>query len=340
MIRGNASTANYDFISTAMIATLFISIINPEKKEQIPYLEWIIWPVYLFTVRIINYPLLLLSLFALLQLFKKKEWLFATTAIFLSACLLVPFIARNVMVSGYPFYPSTSLDFFLVDWKTDPAIITELRDYIKYYNRVNVMYQDIDITRQLPFPGWIISWFQHLFGYDRPIVVAGLGGFLLHFVFFKRSLRTYSSVVNLFVLVLFLHVLSWFFIAPDPRFAHGSLLCGAILLFQMPGKLNKLAGNILQPSYLLFVFAALVLSYTGMKLIKQKYYQYAITPLALPKPPVREIKVDSIVVRIPEKVLNNWNPRCFATDLPCLYIIRPGLRMRGKTIQSGFRLEK
>jgi len=340
MIRGNASTANYDFISTAVIATLFISFINQDKKEQIPYLEWILWPVYLFTVRIINYPLLLLTLFALVQLLKKKEWLFATSTIFLSACLLIPFIARTVMVSGYPFYPSTSLDFFPVDWKTDPAIITELRDYIKYYNRVNVMYQDIEITRQLPFPGWIISWFQHLFAYDKPIVIAGLGGFLLHFVFFRRTSRTYSTVVNYFVLVLFLHILSWFFIAPDPRFAHGSLLCGAILLFQMPGKLNKLAGNKLKPSYLLFVFAVLVLSYTGMKFINQKYYQYAITPLPLPIPPIREIKVDSIIVRIPEKVLNNWNPRCYATDLPCLYIIRPGLRMRGKTIQSGFRLEK
>jgi hypothetical protein len=142
------------------------------------------------------------------------------------------------------------------------------------------------------------------------------------------------------VLVLFLQILSWFFVAPDPRFAHGSLLCGAILLFQMPDKLNQITVTKLKPSYLLIVFSMFVLSYSGMKFIKQKYYQYAITPLALPKPPTREIKVDSIIVRIPEKILNNWNPRCYATDLPCLYIIRPGLRMRGKTIQSGFRLEK
>ena len=340
MIRGNASTANYDFISTAVIAILFISHFKLEKKESFPYLEWIIWPVYLFTVRIINYPLLLLSLFAIIQLLRKKQWMFATSTIFLSASLLIPFIARNVMVSGYPFYPSTSLDFFPVDWKTDPTIITELRDYIKYYNRVNVMYQEIEVTRQLSFPGWIVSWFQHLFRYDKPIVIAGLGGFFLHFVFISRSLKTYTPAINYFVLVLFLHILSWFFVAPDPRFAHGSLLCGAFLLSQMPGKLNQLAGNIVKPSYPLIVFSILVLSYTGMKFIKQKYYHYAITPLALPKPPVREIKVDSIIVRIPEKVLNNWNQRCYATDLPCLYIIRPGLQMRGKTIQSGFRLEK
>ena len=340
MIRGNASTANYDFISTAIIATLFISHINPEKEGDFPYLEWIIWPVYLFTVRVINYPLLLLSLFAIIQLLKKKEWLFATSTIFLSASLVVPFIARNVMVSGYPFYPSTSLDFFPVDWKTDPKIITELRDYIKYYNRVNVMYQEIEVTRQLSFPGWIISWFQHLFRYDKPIVIAGLGGFLLHFVFIRRSIKTYTAAINYFVLVLFLHILSWFFVAPDPRFAHGSLLCGAILLFQMPGKLNLLTSNKLKSSYLLIIFSLLVFSYTGMKFIKQKYYQYAINPMAIPKPSTREIKVDSIIVRIPEKVLNNWNPRCYATDLPCLYIIRSGLRMRGKTIQSGFRLDK
>lgn len=340
MIRGNAATANYDIISTAIIAILFINTISQDKNESIPYVEWIIWPVYLFTVRIINYPLLLLSLFSMFHLLKKKDWVFASSTIVLSACLLLPFIVRNVMVSGYPFYPSTHFDIFPVDWKTDPKIITELIDYIKYFNRVNVMFQDLDVTRQLEFPGWIITWFHYLFRYDKPIVIAGLSGFLLHLVFLKRSLKTYSTAVNYFILVLILHILSWFFVAPDPRFAYGSLICGAILLFRLPDNFNRFISNKLRPAFLLSVFSLLVLFYTGMKFFKQEYYRYAISPLPLPKPSTREIKVDSIIVRIPEKILNNWNPRCYATELPCLYIIRPGLQMRGKSIQSGFRLEK
>jgi hypothetical protein len=43
-------------------------------------------------------------------------------------------------------------------------------------------------------------------------------------------------------------------------------------------------------------------------------------------------------LHIPEKILNNWNPRCYDIALPCLYQVDPRLRARGKTVKEGFKL--
>jgi hypothetical protein len=50
--------------------------------------------------------------------------------------------------------------------------------------------------------------------------------------------------------------------------------------------------------------------------------------------------IDGNTFRIPEPINNNWNARCYGTDLPCLYKIDPGLKPRGKNIREGFHLEK
>ena len=65
-----------------------------------------------------------------------------------------------------------------------------------------------------------------------------------------------------------------------------------------------------------------------------------ISPVQLPQPPVKEFVIDGITFRIPELINNNWNARCYGTDLPCLYKIDPRLKARGKNIHSGFHLEK
>ena len=76
------------------------------------------------------------------------------------------------------------------------------------------------------------------------------------------------------------------------------------------------------------------------KPLKQTEYRNWVSPLQLPQPPVEEILIDGITFRIPELINSNWNARCYGTQLPCLYKIDPRLKMRGKNISKGFRLEK
>lgn len=189
MIRGNAATANYDFIATLIIVVLFTETFfanDPEKKNQ-PGIEWLVWPVYLFTVRITNYPFLLLSLFSFLYIYKYQKPARVILLIGFCFLLVVPFLFRNFMISGYIFYPSAYFDWFPADWKADPGMMERLVEYIRYYNRVPTTFQDIDVTQSLGATGWIPEWFRYLYPYDKIIVIPGVIGLVAGAVFFFKK---------------------------------------------------------------------------------------------------------------------------------------------------------
>lgn len=340
LIRGNVANTNYDFITTLIVFVLFIESFL-KNKSLLWSPEWILWPAYLFTVRIINYPLLLLSIVGIYYLIKSGKWKLLIASITCCILLVIPFLARNVIISGYMFYPAPYFDVFNVDWKTDPQITEQLLQFIKYYNRVNTTFLDTDQTAALGSTGWIPAWFHYMYWYDKLILVPGIAGLLLAFIsLFKKRIST-SFAYRAFVLTAFIFCLSWFIIAPDPRFIYGWLLGGVFFLisyilelFHLNARLNKTV------PVLLIAFALGIVSYTIKKIIQQPEYRNWMVPAALIQPPVKEVMIDGIVLRIPGKINNNWNARCYATPLPCLYHVDPRLKAKGKKIREGFRIEK
>jgi hypothetical protein len=121
---------------------------------------------------------------------------------------------------------------------------------------------------------------------------------------------------------------------------YGELLCGvALLVTFFFGNLSITMSFIRSILVLLILFAG-ILIYALSKPLRSEDYRHFLLPYRIPQPLTREVVVDNISLKIPEKILNNWNPRCYATELPCLYIVNPKLRARGKDIKNGFRLEK
>lgn len=340
LVRGNAATANYDFITTCVILILFIDIFLSTDKKTSPAIEWITWPAYLFTIRIINFPLVIVSLFAFIFFIRQKK--LKTFFLPIASCLflIIPFLGRNIIIAGYPFYPATYFDWFHIDWKPDPLITEKLVDYIKYYNRVPTTYLDLEQTKALG-SNWIPSWFRYLFLYDKLLVLVGGAGLLIGAatLFFNKNFHGKKNI--LLITVSILSLCSWLIISPDPRFVYGVLLFGTFLLFQQLIAVikNTKAINLLSATSLILLVAGTGY-YLFSKSIKQMEYRNWILPAQLPQPPIKEIVIDGITFRIPQPINNNWNARCYGTDLPCLYIIDRRLKPRGKNIRSGFRLEK
>lgn len=342
LIRGNASMANYDFITTMLVVVFFTTVLMEGKKIGQGHfvVELILWPAYLFTIRIINYPLLILSIYGCYLLIKSGEWRRLFLYLALSATLVLAFLARNIMIAGYPLYPSTAFNFFNVDWKADREMIDGLNRYIKYYNRVNEGFLSIDDTEKLKFPGWIAAWFRYMFYYDKPVFIAGLAGFLLNLVFVRRISNLYGKLAWIFIIAFLVQLISWFIIAPDPRFVYGCLLCGALLLPIVLIKNYTVAVNPKFNMILLVIFSIGILAFATLKPVSNESYRNFWLPWSLPQPPVKALVIDNIELRIPEKVLNNWNPRCYGTALPCLYRLDPRLHARGADVRDGFRLNK
>jgi len=336
LIKGNAATTNYDFITTFIVLIFFTEVFFSEKTS--PSIEWIIWPVYLLTVRLINFPLLLLSLFAFILFIKQQQHRQLLLPLAYCFLLIFPFIIRSIIISGYPFYPVTFFNFTNVDWKADQHITERFLEFIKYYNRVSTAYFDVEQTKALG-SSWVPAWFQHLFPFDKILVLAGFTGILFTGIKLFIQKNNYSKSIITGLMILWL--ISWFIIAPDPRFVYGILLFGTFLLVYHLISFIKDPRSIRFSSNALIILMIAGLSYYLVsKPLKQKEYRNWISPLQLPQPPVKEFVIDGIIFRIPASINNNWNARCYGTELPCLYEIDPRLKMRGKKISNGFHLEK
>ena len=336
LIKGNAATTNYDFITTFIVLIFFTEVFFSKKTS--PSIEWIIWPVYLLTVRLINFPLLLLSLFAFILFIKQQQHRQLLLPLAYCFLLIFPFTIRSIIISGYPFYPATFFNFTNVDWKADPHITERFLEFIKYYNRVSTAYFDIEQTKALG-SAWVPAWFQHLFPFDKILVLAGFTGILFTGIKLFIQKNNYSKSIITGLMILWL--ISWFIIAPDPRFVYGILLFGTFLLAYHLISFIKDPGSIrFSLNALIILMIAGLSYYLVSKPLKQKEYRNWISPLQLPQPPVKEFVIDGIIFRIPASINNNWNARCYGTELPCLYEIDPRLKMRGKKISNGFHLEK
>jgi hypothetical protein len=171
-------------------------------------------------------------------------------------------------------------------------------------------------------------------------VVAGLAGILFTGVkLFTQKIKHKRSILLNIVMIAWL--VCWFVISPDPRFIYGILLFGIFLLAYHSVSVIKNSGIVkgLSNALIIFLIAGSGFYFVS-KPFKQTEYRNWFLPAKLPQPPVQEIVIDGITFRIPELINNNWNARCYGTDLPCVYKIDPRLKPRGKNIRSGFRLEK
>jgi hypothetical protein len=332
LIRGSASSANYDFISSVCVIILFIDLKDDQKEVPI---EWLIWPVYLCTIRMTNFPLLILSLVFIFYNPKLFSFGRLLSIFIFFVFVLIPFLARNVILSGYPVFPAYQIDIFSTDWKADKSKLIELGNYIKYFNRVNPMFQTMSVTEKLSFPDWIYFWYKYLFRFDKIIFSLSVLGYLISFwPLRKRKIFLF----RVFLSVMVLQLISWFIIGPDPRFVYGPLLFGIFTgIAYLPSIRNIFSRAI---NYSLVLASFLVFMYGVMKIFRDDKYRNFLTPRILPVPATQSISVGQIKMHIPFIILNNWNPRCYDTELPCLYQEDPRLEARGEKIKDGFRLKK
>lgn len=340
IIRGGSANLNYDLVGTLLITIFIIQQVCSltDGKTIITPTEWILWPAFLFTVRITHFPFLLPALAALVAYRKQVRTILP--ACIVSAVLCAALLTRNYITSGYLFFPSMAFNVFNPDWKVEASRIESLLEFIRYYNRVADHLQEIQVTKNQGALGWVPAWFQHLAFLDKALVMVALPGLLIISITIKKlpgGNKRYA--MRALVLTLLLSLVCWMLIAPDPRFAYASLAIAGVGFIVLATKhwIGRVPASIL--SYSLGVVALLLITYTGHKIITNVDYRNPVHPVTIPSPPVRVININGMPFYIPEAIRNNWNARCFASPLPCLYEVRPGLTPRGKSLSDGFKIK-
>lgn len=170
----------YDIASSgtdiwAMLLVLYIMIKWSEYCERsrtdgVLYGWLCLVGVYAATVKLSAAPVVALALYPLYLFIRGKNGKAVFAHVAAGVFILMPYLIRNVIISGYLVYPYGGLDLFHFDWKMDKAVLAKDSLDIKMFARGITNEAKYDNS----FFGWIPGWFFRQGMGDRILIVTGL----------------------------------------------------------------------------------------------------------------------------------------------------------------------
>jgi hypothetical protein len=310
--------------------------IDSEREDPLLDFLLILLSVFVITIKLSALPIGLIPVYLIVSRWLQGHKRFVRLALFASFFLLLPWLIRNVIQSGYLLYPFAGLDLFSFDWKIPKHIAEYSHLVILAFARVP--YADIDYVLALPFASWIQFWLARTPIHIHFFLFLGIFGNL--FLILQHWKGRQHRIDRIFLPALFLIALFyWFINAPAPRFGLGFIVPAAGL------PVAALADHVLKKASLnairrfntglqtfslaaiVFVFA--LAFYTGS--FNSKMW---LLPPQQSMPSYHVEMIDGFQVFVPDV-----GDRCWYAPLPCTPSPQSGFYFRGTTLQEGFGMD-
>lgn len=235
----------------------WIEMVENKVEDIIPYIYLVIIGIYAVTLKLTVGGCILLAVFLLVYLVRKKNWKYIGMTSMLCIVVAFPFLARNVLISGYILYPYHNIDIFNVDWKMPSSLVEcDSRTITVWGRGINNVNSYSDSVLQW-FPTWFNSeglFYQIIFIFGV-ISMAGVIIFCVYSIYkgknFLLRILFWSDAAGF---------LLWFFGAPLIRygivylFAFPCILCG---MMKYSNKLFKPIYYLFLPLYLIMCLATI-----------------------------------------------------------------------------------
>ena len=167
--------------------------------------------------------MVILALYPAVIWIREKSW--KKIGVFLAAGILVlaPFLARNVLISGWLIYPLGAIDLFDVDWKVPLDLMQYDSDQIKVWGRCLFDVGKID----MPVSEWLPVWWDAKDTYEKMLLEGNLLALMLEIfslvyaVWHRKEVVWQSVILDAAVMG---GIAGWFFTAPFIRYGLAFLL--------------------------------------------------------------------------------------------------------------------
>ncbi|MFT4223902.1 LIC_10190 family membrane protein [Dysgonomonas sp.] len=336
-------------------------------KEK--FLFYVCIPIVLLTFKINILPLSLLSLVAIYYFFKAKQYKAITITLSTATIIVVLWLIRNVIISGYLIFPFSEIDIFTVDWKIPKRIAIEEVDFIKscairIFNDLLNHLTTFSFTIE-GIKNWLIS-----FIFICPVIISPL--MVVYSLIRKKYL---NKIIYLAYISLILIFTVWYIGGPDPRFIGGVLFVMfyfvIYLLLEKKEEKHLKKTGILIVGLFVFTMAAWPVVRTGkfMKMFNlslvHRENQRPVSDILIRPYPYKELlrsagiykdsfyeyqisKDVSVYISESPEVLNGRYV-CFDSPFPCTisasgvgikYLDVTEIEARGKSLQDGFRVKR
>ena len=163
-----------DYFLTTLVFYVIIHWLDmyvKHEKSYVPYILLALLGIFAITVKLSAAPMVLLSVIPIYKLFHERSpektrafWI----SIILAFIIVIPFLIRNVIISGWLLYPVTFLDFFGFKWKIPKGLAAFDALEIKTFGRG---YNDVAGYGNVPFSEWVPHWFSSITGVSRIMLI-------------------------------------------------------------------------------------------------------------------------------------------------------------------------
>lgn len=166
-----------------MVLTVFylvirwLELLEREEKSFVPYGLLCLLGVHVMGIKLSAALILILVIKPAAMLLRDKNWRGIISFLLLGAVIIMPYLIRNIIISGWLVYPFTFPDLFAVDWKVPKGIADYDAKEIQVWGRG--LY-DVALYEE-PFYTWFPSWLAGQGMVDRLFVLTGIGAALLFF---------------------------------------------------------------------------------------------------------------------------------------------------------------
>ena len=329
-----------------------------EKQNTAPLLPilLVLFTLWAVTIKLSSLPLLLAALFLSAPLVKggmsrqrqarplrDGEGLSTTFKLLIIALILfLPWVIRNLILSGYLVYPGLTFDPFHFDWRIPVEAVHRESTTITAWARFSA--GEIQDVLAMSLPEWVNAWYHNQTRNRQLIFLSIIAAPFAYtvllglFALLKRSLsnQIWQNLKSLALplLAAYAGIAFWFFKAPFFRFGY-TFLIPALLLWLLP-IIHLFGLKRLQALRLPFLLTLLLIAFQGNVLVRS--FEPATLTDRLIQP--------ADYVNLPTAPCDLYDTRvwcaeqfdvCGYESFPCVPGADPLVAARGPALSDGFR---
>ncbi len=324
------SSTSTDILPPIIIIYLICKFLLDNKKGD--ELVYFVLPLFCCTLKLSSAPIAIFTLLVLIVCFRRKAWRELFILLAVSLIIILPWLSRYIILSGYLVYPFSKIDIFCFDWKVPFKEVT--REENVTYAWARMPRKPYEVVMNMSYSDWLPAWFKAKSNTIKYIIYLVIISPLVVCVslLWYRQKKQMKIVFAWFVAVLGL--LFNFLTAPDPRFCYGFLILTAFLPYYLFSFHIK---KVRVPNYNYVLIIGLMLYFISVQYEILKKQNLFIEPHYINNSSYNNMfniyNLDQVKLYSPVKT-----DRCFDCCFPCSPYLKNGLELRGRSLQEGFRI--
>ncbi len=288
-----------------MCAWITQAVEKKDDADDIPVYGYLaVLSIFTVSMKLSAAALVVLAVLPFILLVKKKMTKETISFIVIGFLSFLPYLVRNVIISGWLLYPAEAIDLFNVVWKVPAEYMKFDADQIKVWGRELQDTMSVEEGITVGISDWLPIWWEKKRFYEKLLLafqVAGAGAVLLNLII-RKVRKKIRADVAMFYIAVFINIAMWFFTAPFIRYGLAFLmllpLCSGMDLAE-----NIFKGKV----FLRFAMVAIAVVCFGnwtaryLNVDKERFVEHAkdgyyLTPIPFPDSETDEVNMNGVIV--------------------------------------------